>query len=78
MTEHFISQECIKAVESLAFKCRHDQPCHVTNLSLSVTYPDDDEVLFMLTGLATKMATDDEEVETVFSTQLDECATKVR
>jgi hypothetical protein len=76
MTEHFISQECIKAVESLAFKCRHDQPCHVTNLSLSVTYPDDDEVLFMLTGLATKMATDDEEVETVFSTQLDECATK--
>ena len=45
----------------------------MTNLSLNISYSDDDEVLFLLTGMASKMAIEGESpIETVFSAQIEE------
>lgn len=55
-TLQYINIECNKALESLVFKCRREQPCHVTSVIVDISYPNDDEMQLLLSAMATKMA----------------------
>ena len=56
----YINVECNKALESLAFKCRREQPCHVTSVAMDISFPNDDEVQLLVSAMATKMAPSNE------------------
>ena len=56
----YTNDECNKALESLVFKCRREQPCHVTSVTMDISYPNDDEVQLLLSAMATKMAPSNE------------------
>ena len=42
------------------FRCRREQPCHVTSVTMDISYPDDDEVQLLVSAMATKMAPSNE------------------
>ena len=56
----YVNDECNKALESLVFRCRREQPCHVTSVTMDISYPNDDEVQLLLSAMATKMAPSNE------------------